>query len=79
MWLYIIHVNVMQELGKMNLDEYSYVIDAEYNDLDSKLMERIYLCMRVCNCKQGPIAFYYFIDSWDSRIYISNPGFQKTA
>ena len=53
----------MQELGKMNLDEYSYVIDAEYNDLYSKLMERIYLCMRVCNCKQGPIAFYYFIDS----------------
>ena len=70
----------MQELGKMNLDEYSYVIDAEYNDLDSKLMERIYLCMRVCNCKQGPIAFYYFIDSLDGRIYIYiQPWFPKTA
>ena len=52
----------------MNLDEYSYAIDVEYNDLDSKLMERIYVCMRVCNYKQGPIEFYYFIDSWDSRI-----------
>ena len=60
---------VMQELGKMNLDKYSYAIDVEYNDLDSKLMERIYVCMRVCDYKQGPIASYYFIDSWDSRIY----------
>ena len=68
MWPYIIHVYVTQELGKMNLDEYSYAIDVEYNDLDSKLMERIYVCMRVCNYKQGLIAFNYFIDSWDSRI-----------
>lgn len=47
MWLYIIHINVTQELGKMNLDEYSYAIYVEYNDLDSKLMEK-YISMYAC-------------------------------